>query len=435
MTPGKDLISGGDSRPLAWHRGRVVTVGEFRLEAGRVAAALPASGVPVLNLCEDRFRFLLAYAAAALRGVASLLPPSRAPDVVAEVAACFDEAFVCDDEWVAAAATGSGPGSSCAADRDTATVTYTSGSTGRPQPHARAWSGLVKCTHAKRGLLGPELDGSGGHWIVATVPAQHMYGLEFSVLLPLLGDCAVHCGRPILPADVADALREVPGRRVLVTTPLHLRVLVESGIPMPTIDRVICATAPLDPALAGCVEAAWRCPVLEVFGSTETCAIAQREPVRQARWSPFDGVSLVADDVGARVCAPWLPGFVRLLDRVDVDEGGRFVVIGRNSDLIEVAGKRASLGDLTRRLLGVEGVRDAVVVQVEGGRAELRRVAALVVAPGLRPDIILERLRVGVDPVFLPRPLLIVDALPRNELGKLSRERVLEALGILPPAD
>ena len=64
--------------------------------------------------------------------------------------------------------------------------------------------------------------------------------------------------------------------------------------------------------------------------------------------------------------------------------------------------------------------------------ATIRRVAAAVVAPGLTPQIVLERLVPSVDPAFMPRPLLIVDALPRNELGKLPRERLMQLLGRSP---
>jgi acyl-coenzyme A synthetase/AMP-(fatty) acid ligase len=97
--------------------------------------------------------------------------------------------------------------------------------------------------------------------------------------------------------------------------------------------------------------------------------------------------------------------------------------------MIEVAGKRASLSDLTRRLLAIEGVREAVVFQPDADAVgTIRRVAALVVAPTLTAREVLDRLAAGVDSAFLPRPLLIVDQLPRNELGKLPRENLLRAL-------
>jgi acyl-coenzyme A synthetase/AMP-(fatty) acid ligase len=145
-------------------------------------------------------------------------------------------------------------------------------------------------------------------------------------------------------------------------------------------------------------------------------------------------VTLAPVDDCTLVEAPWLPEPARLQDRVELDADGRFVVVGRSADMIEVAGKRASLGDLTRRLLGVSGVRDAVVVQLDTGPAALRRVAALAVAPGLAAETILAQLRDSMDPAFLPRPLLVVESLPTNELGKVSRDRALEMLGRGPPA-
>ena len=97
--------------------------------------------------------------------------------------------------------------------------------------------------------------------------------------------------------------------------------------------------------------------------------------------------------------------------------------------MVEVAGKRASLADLTRRLLSVPGVTDAVVFQPDAANdTGVRRLAALAVASGLDAQQVLAQLAPLVDPVFLPRPLVLMPRLPRNDVGKLPREALLAAL-------
>ncbi len=134
---------------------------------------------------------------------------------------------------------------------------------------------------------------------------------------------------------------------------------------------------------------------------------------------------------GTLVHAANLSQAVTLADLVELvgDGDGRFVLRGRQADLLEIAGKRASLGDLTRRLLAIPGVRDGIVFQLdECDRTGVRRIAALVVAPTLDDDTILRALRSSIDPVFLPRRLQRVDALPRNDTGKLPRAALLKLL-------
>ena len=169
--------------------------------------------------------------------------------------------------------------------------------------------------------------------------------------------------------------------------------------------------------------------MLEFFGSTETCVIAARRTARDPAWRTYAGIELAPRPEGTEVRAPWLSAPVVLQDILESRGDGAFVVVGRNADMVEVAGKRASLADLTRRLMSVPGVTDAVVFQPETGRpGQVRRLAALAVAEGLTEAAILGALLPLMDPVFLPRPLLLVERLPRNEVGKLPREQLLAAI-------
>jgi acyl-coenzyme A synthetase/AMP-(fatty) acid ligase len=91
--------------------------------------------------------------------------------------------------------------------------------------------------------------------------------------------------------------------------------------------------------------------------------------------------------------------------------------------MVNIAGKRGSLADLNHRLNAIPGVVDGVIFMPDENSG---RLAALVVAPDLQPSDILEKLRSGIDPAFLPRPLYKVPMLPRQETGKLARKIVVE---------
>lgn len=425
-------------RTIAWRNGRAVPVAEFLAEVAALAARLP-SAPSAINLCEDRYAFLVAFAALCLRGQTNLLPPSRAPHAIDEVLIAHPESYtlgdvtlqpppphylqfdplgLLDDNATSTADIDSGL---------TVAIGYTSGSTGVPKANPKRWDKLALSSAHNDALL-RSLAGAPYH-VVATVPPQHMYGLEFSVLLPLFADVSVHAARPFFPCDIARALEELPAPRVLVTTPVHLRALVEHGEALPPLAAIVSATAPMPPDLARAAEALYAAPVQEVFGSTETCVIAHRRTAAEEWFTLYPGIALHPQPDGAQVDAPQLLQPVVLADLIELSECGRFKLRGRNADLLEIAGKRASLGDLTRRLLGVPGVRDGVVFQLdEADRCGVRRIAALAVAPGLSPASILDALRQGIDPVFLPRPLKVVDVLPRSETGKLPRAELLAML-------
>lgn len=436
------LAADAADRPVVWRQGQPVSAARFLAHVQAVAAQLPVATAAV-NLCEDRYAFLVAFCAIALRGQTNLLPSSRAPKAVAEVMDAHPGSYALGELALDAppAHYRHLPGLMDPPDAaeqpvipmlpadQVVAIGYTSGSTGVPKGNPKTW-GSFNASNA--GNLRMLHDAVGRHFqVVATVPPQHMYGMEMSVLLPLLDDVAVHAGRPLLPADVAAALGEIPSPRVLVTTPVHLRALIESGVSLPPIDAMVSATAPMPAELAQAAEARFGAPLLEVFGSTETCVFASRRASLDEPWTLYDGVQLHPQPDGTQVRAPQLDGPMTLADIVTLHDGGRrFRLCGRHSDLLDIAGKRASLGDLTRRLQAIPGVRDGVVFQLESGDAlGVHRIAALAVAPGMDEQAILDAFRQSVDPVFLPRPLKLVDSLPRNETGKLPRAALLALLG------
>ena len=436
--PAMPLATGDSDRVLVFDGTGEVSLGRFLAQVRGLAAVLPA-GRHAINLCEDRYHFLLAFCAVAVRGQTTLLPPSRAPAVIAGElrrhgeSYCLGDAALADPPpgyWRLPLALPETPGAALQVDDDAlVAIGFTSGSTGEPKPNPKTWRSFRTSTAQNLAALADLWPAATPAQVVATVPPQHMYGMELSVLLPLLGGVAVHAAKPFFPADIAAALHAARAPRLLVTTPVHLRALVASGVALPPMAGIVSATAPLDPALAAAAEARFACEVREVFGSTETCVIARRRTAREDAWTPLPGVQVQPQPDGSLVHAPHLALPVALADLVEVSADGRFHLRGRQADLLEIAGKRASLGDLTRQLQAVPGVLDGVVFQLDATDAGgVRRIAALAVAPGVEEADILHALRRGIDPVFLPRPLKRVAALPRNDTGKLPYAALVQLL-------
>jgi acyl-coenzyme A synthetase/AMP-(fatty) acid ligase len=423
---------------VAYRDGLAVPARQFLADARRVAAALPDGRRHVLNLCQDRYRFAVVLAASLLSGRVNLLPPTATPEVLRQLAAFAPDGVCLVDEEpcggplpMLAYPEATGPVGdltevpAIAPERLVAFV-FTSGSTGAPVPHAKHWGPLVRNVRAEAARLG--LAQGRPHGIVATVPSQHMYGLETAVLLPLQSGSALLARRPFYPADVWAALASVPDPRVLVTTPVHLRALVASGLEPPGLDLIVSATAPLSDTLARAAETSLRTRILEIYGCTETGQIATRFPTRGPQWQLYPGIRLEVEEDQTWAVGGHVEGRVPLADLIEPRGEDRFLLRGRTADLVNIAGKRSSLAYLNQVLGGVPGVRDGVFFMPHPEDADrVERLAAAVVAPDLDAPALMAELRRRIDPAFLPRPLLLVERLPRNATGKLPRQ-ALEAL-------
>ena len=426
MVDAHALTDRGGDAVLFRLQGREVTAAQFAADALRLSGLLPGDG-HVANLCTGRYPFAVGFAAALLRGRCSLLTSDRSPDRLGALAARFPGVIALTDAAEAAnlpfpALCVPPPGSQQAAipiiPADClAALVFTSGSTGEPTAHAKPWGVLVDRSRAAAAAMA--LDTAAPATIVATVPPQHMYGFETTILLPLHAACAAWCGPAFFPADIRAALDSAAAPRVLVTTPLQLRTLLQADIAFPALARIVSATAALDPAMAAAAETRWATSVWEIFGATEIGSIASRRTTNGPGWTPYDGISLAAEAGGLSVRAPGAAETM-LDDSAELLAEGRFHLLGRRRDLVKLGGRRASLAGLNLALSEVAGVEDGVFIPpAADDHSAGARMTAMVVAPGAAASDILAGLRGRIDPLFLPRRIIHVDRLPRNEVGKL----------------
>jgi acyl-coenzyme A synthetase/AMP-(fatty) acid ligase len=273
---------------------------------------------------------------------------------------------------------------------------------------------------ARRLQVGP------GHAILGTVPPQHMYGLESTVLLPLLAGAALTARRPYYPADIDAAIAALAPPRVMFTTPVHLRTWLDGG-GGERLERIVSATAPLSASLARRAEERTGAEVLEIYGCTETGQVATRRTAREDEWHAYEGLRVWNEGAQAMVDGAHVERPTALMDVIEVrGAGDRFVLHGRSADMVNIAGKRNSLGYLDHQLVSIAGVDDgAFLLPDETEPDGVTRLMAFAVAPGLTSAQVMAGLRERVDPAFLPRPLVMVASLPRAATGKLPRAALL----------
>jgi acyl-coenzyme A synthetase/AMP-(fatty) acid ligase len=427
---------------VAYRAGVPIRARRFLSDVEHLAQSLPA-GRHVLNVCADRYRFTVGLAACLISGRVSLLPSTHTPEVIGQMASFASDAFCltddrrCDialprlyypeeppvplEELPAAGAAWDVPQIPT---MQLAAIVFTSGSTGTPVPYRKTWGRLARCVREGAPRLG--LSDGRAHALIGTVPPQHMYGFESTVLLALMSGNAFCAERPFYPADIAAAVAAVPRPRALVTTPVHLRTLLAADVELPPMDLVVSATAPLAQELAGEVESKFRAALLEIYGSTETGQIATRRTAESAAWRLWPGVRLKASNGQVFAHGGHVEQLTPMQDVIEITGEDEFLLHGRTADLVNVAGKRSSFGYLNAQLNAIPGVTDGAFFLCDGaaGTTGVERLGAAVVAPDLSAAALTEQLRRRIDPVFLPRPLLFVERLPRNATGKLPQHEL-----------
>ncbi len=415
---------------FAWQDGNIISARRFLTDVMSLAGQLPACAY-VLNLCADRYRFAVGFAAAMLNKQISLLPTNHTADLIERLSAHYPELYCLTD--------GAHHFSNLATVRypdlsdvnltqapmpeipasQVAAIVFTSGSTGNPMPNEKTWGALSRSVTAEASRLG--ILNRGDLTLLGTVPPQHMYGFESTTLIAMQGGVILHAAKPFFPADISALLNEIPGARALVTTPVHLRALIAAQAVLPKLELVVCATAPLSHQLAKQAEECFGAPLHEIYGFTEAGQIASRHTTATDEWRTFDGLVLHQKGETTYVSGGHVVGELPLNDIVELRGETTFLLHGRTADLINIAGKRTSLASLNHHLNAIVGVQDGVFFMPDEETNDNARLAAFVVAPELETREILQALRQRIDPVFLPRPLHKVDILPRNATGKLPR--------------
>lgn len=383
--------------------------------------------------CRHQSSFIAAHKRAISEHRTSLLVPASEWRQLPSLSAVFDIAGIWTDEPDNSALQPFDPESEMLTHEsfllspstwpDPLAILLTSGSTGQPKVVFKSRQAITGEVHA----LQQRLKFNTSDYLVSTVPLAHMFGYIFAFLVPLFSRIDVHSRCVLLPAELKDICQKSAKPVWLVTTPVHLRAYVALKIHFPNIAGVICATSSLSSQLAKQAALCFGVPITEIYGSTETGAVASRlrhdDELHEPCWIPLAGIDIKIDEEGRALCqAEHLDSAISLGDRLAPTESG-FYLLGREGDMIKICGKRHSRQALNSLLSGVPGVRDSSYFfphDAVENQENARPLAFVVLDTDVTPLMVLNHLRGLMDEVFLPRPLCQLDSLPRSDTGKLS---------------
>jgi acyl-coenzyme A synthetase/AMP-(fatty) acid ligase len=427
--------------------------GELLADAAALAPTLPAdAAAEVMVACADRYLCAVALLAVWQTGRSAALPPNSRQETIDRLCADRGISLILHDGGGQgelgvdvrarlsapdrARAAGSGPSVALEfpAGRRLVCV-YTSGSTGAH----------VACPKTAGQLLGEAAllvrlwDLGPGTRVLATVPPHHLYGLLFGVLVPFMGGGSFVRTTPMHAETIAEQAGSHRAT-VLVSVPAHLHAVATLAPGrLPALARIFSSGAPLDPATGAAVSKLAGIPVTEVLGSSETGGIAWRDSGGSdsdgsAAWQPFPGVDVAPDEDGTmRLRSPLADaagadadGWTRGADRIRARDDGRFELLGRADGVVKVGGSRIAIAEIERLLREIPGVADAAVIAIDTPPPRRHELWAAVVAPSLPVAALRTALLRRVEPIAVPRRFRLVDALPREDNGKLVKDRLLK---------
>lgn len=322
---------------------------------------------------------------------------------------------------------------------------FTSGSTGTPKIVQKTWSNIMAEIYFLKDLLGISEEDT----FLPLVPTFHIYGLLFSIILPLFTGAKTRIDIPFSPLNILeDGIRK--DATIIIGNPALYSAV--SGF----IDRYkksefthvkycISSTMALDNRVAVQFYRLLGIKILEIYGSTETGGIAYRNPFHNRYWKFFPYVHRRSDSETSEleVASPAVSltsgdskngkekNWYSTGDTVEVTNGkDEFVLIGRINQIIKTGGNRVSAVEVENVIKECSVVQNAVVKGVPSITLRGESIVAYVVpADKEHKNIALqvkEYCHTKLPGFKIPRAFIILESLPVGANGKILYSKLPE---------
>ncbi len=306
---------------------------------------------------------------------------------------------------------------------------YTGGSTGTPQ----MWSKTGENILSEVLFLANRYEVTEHDCILATIPPNHIYGLLFAVILPLVSMATVVDETPSFPGEIVSAAGKHQVT-ILASVPAHYRVLRNTTLPL---RMAFSSAGMLDAEDNDAFCRNNKMGVTEVYGSTETGGIATRNRwLGEENFTPFPSIKwkIIKGCLAVRspYVSPDLPvdveGYFIANDRVEKRGADSFSLQGRADNVTKVGGKRVDLEEVRLLIRSEPGVTDCVVMAMPQAGGREHRIGALLQGGGIDKEVIRQSLVESLEPYAMPRCIKTVERIPVKKNGKYDWATIAQLL-------
>lgn len=302
---------------------------------------------------------------------------------------------------------------------------FTSGSTGEPKRINRSIEQLLSEVNTLHTTFAGSDLSKKGVVFAATVSHQHIYGLLFKILWPLLTSQIIWHKLIAFEESLEEILSQFK-RVALISSPAFLKRIHSQVQHQGQLLKVYSSGGLLTDEQQQLAEAQLNSTITQVYGSSETGGIAFRN--FKQKWQLFNHVEAQIKNKLLWVNSPYCyqSGWLCTHDKIKVSDEG-FELLGRIDRIVKIEEKRVSLNQVEKLLRDHPYISDAAVIKLENSRQYLGAVIVLNktdqqqlerLGPLKLKQHIKQHLATQLDAVAIPRKIVFTTEHLENTQGK-----------------